>query len=512
MKRIDTAFLFLLWLTFNNLAANAQSGNVNSSSYSVADRGANTFFTGGAPGPVIVGYGRIRPDTGTSVPIGMSILRYRATGVLVAGSAIPASLPVVSGRTFGEVIGPVNTGIAFANPNSSPVTISLYFTDSLGTDFGNTALTLQSGNQTASFLNEAPFNLPNGFVGSLTFIASAPVAVASIRTFTNERGEFLLSSQPIASLDQPSNQPIFIAQFADGSSWKTSVQLLNTTDQTITGFVSFIGEGSGLEPAAAVSVVVNGRNSDSFPYAIPAHATAHLDTSGSGVSMRIGSIKITPAVGSNTPSVQAVVAFTERGVTTAQASVMAETAAATFRSYIHVNRTPGEILFETSAIAITNTAPSQILVSIELFAVNGTSLGSTAELKLAPFGHTAKFLTELFPALRGSSAGPFQGMARIGTASGSIVVSMLLAGYNERGDFWLTRTPVSVENRVVPSTEALFPHIAFRGANPAPIGFVQDGYYPQFVLFSGVAGQSATGVVSFFTQSGEPLSLFRGGP
>jgi hypothetical protein len=72
----------------------------------------------------------------------------------------------------------------------------------------------------------------------------------------------------------------------------------------------------------------------------------------------------------------------------------------------------------------------------------------------------------------------------------------LRARYNERSDFLITTTPASNE-AAPPSTATLFfPHIVDSG-----------GYTTQFILFSGNAGQSSSGVMRLFSQSGAPLSF-----
>jgi hypothetical protein len=60
------------------------------------------------------------------------MFRFKQNDVLVSEATVPASQAVQSGRINAEVGGAVNTGMAIANPNNAPATISFYFTDSAG--------------------------------------------------------------------------------------------------------------------------------------------------------------------------------------------------------------------------------------------------------------------------------------------------------------------------------------------------------------------------------------------
>ena len=71
--------------------------------------------------------------------------------------------------------------------------------------------------------------------------------------------------------------------------------------------------------------------------------------------------------------------------------------------------------------------------------------------------------------------------------------------YNERQpapDFLITTIPASNEAGVAGSAELLFPHLVNGG-----------GYTTQFILFSGVAGQTTSGNLRFIKQDGSGFSL-----
>ncbi len=116
----------------------------------------------------------------------------------------------------------------------------------------------------------------------------------------------------------------------------------------------------------------------------------------------------------------------------------------------------------------------------------------SAPFNLPGSGQTAKFLSDIFPSL----GRPFQGVLRITTTSSGLSVVGLRTRVNERGDFLITTTPTTVETSPPSTREWLFPHLADGG-----------GYTTLFILFSGTAGQSSSGTLGFFDQSGQSSTL-----
>jgi hypothetical protein len=136
---------------------------------------------------VTVGYGRILPNTGSYSPSGLAIFGLRQNGILVGETGVPATPLVLSGRIDARVNATVNTGIAIANPNDQPSTISFFFTDESGNAFGQGTITVSAKSQTAKFLTEAPYNSGPNVSGTFTFTSSAPIAAIALRGFINQR-------------------------------------------------------------------------------------------------------------------------------------------------------------------------------------------------------------------------------------------------------------------------------------------------------------------------------------
>jgi hypothetical protein len=97
----------------------------------------------------------------------------------------------------------------------------------------------------------------------------------------------------------------------------------------------------------------------------------------------------------------------------------------------------------------------------------------------------------------GNLPNPFQAIVRISTTSApGISVVGLRGRYNERTDFLLTTTQPTIESAPSSSAEQFFPHFVDGG-----------GYTTQFILYNGSTDQASSGLIRFFGQSGQSLSL-----
>jgi hypothetical protein len=236
------------------LSVTIDDATATEATFTITDRSGRSLVTAGSGDDVLVGYARIQPGGGSTTPSGVAIFGFRQGGVVVSEAGVPASPLIQTGRIYAEVGGPVNTGLAIANPNDTAAEITFFFTDSSGTDFGSGNLTLGSNAQTAKFLDQDPFNSGASVEGSFTFTSSLPVSVAALRGFTNEGDEFLMTTLPVASLTPAVVDTIYFPHFADGGGWTTQVILVNPTDAAISGAVQFLGTGSGETPATGVTL------------------------------------------------------------------------------------------------------------------------------------------------------------------------------------------------------------------------------------------------------------------
>jgi len=451
-------------------------GLANPTPFTISDRGATSYSTNGTSTTTAVGYARLQPDAGSTTPAGYLVFSFKQNGVLISEATVPAARPVQSGRIYAEVAGSVNTGLAVVNPNTTPANVSFYFTDSNGQNFGQGSFTLDPGTQIARFLNEAPFMGAGTIRGTLTFSSSVPVGVIAIRGLTNERGEFLITTLPVADVNVAPTAGFLFPHYADGGGWTTQVVLVNTTDSTISGSVEFLGTGG-----------------TTSPYSIAARSSQRVVTSGAGSVTQTGAVRITPAAGTAAPSGLSIFSFRSGGVTVTEAGVPVLRASQSFRMYeIECGDHPGEL---QTGIAIANpSTTSTATVTLEMTDLNGAAAGRTSTLTIPPGGHVSTFTTQL--AGFESLGWPFHGVLRISTTSSSGVSVVGIRGHNNsRGDFLVTTSTPSDESTATSTSEAIFPDLADGG-----------GYSTEFILFSGSSGQSSRGTLRFFTQSGAQLN------
>ena len=463
-----------------------------SESFSIPDRGGQSITSGGSAEAVRIGYGRIRADAGSTTPSGIAIVQFRDNqGVLISEAGVPAAEPVREGRIFAEVNGPVNTGLAIANPNDETAIIRFYFTDSSGTNAGSGTVELGAHQHIAKFLDQLPFNGGSAVLGTFTFESSVPIAVIALRGFTNEAGEFLMTTLPVAPLSPAATETVYIPHFAAGGGWVTQAILVNPTDRTITGTVGFLGPGSGTTAAPPVILTLDdGSTGSSFEYSIPPRSVQRFTTSNPSGALNSGSVRATPHSGNAAPSGLVVFSYAPAGKTLSEAGVPALPNGSAFRVYAEAFGTRGQMGSISTGLAIANTADTSNTVTLEVTHLDGSLAVAPATLALPPSGQVARFLDEFF-----SLPDNFSGVLRV-TSTADVAIVALRLRVNEKGEIKVTTLAPS--NEMDPSTLAdrFFPHLADSG-----------GWSTQFILFSGTAGQASSGTLTFIDVFGQPLDL-----
>ena len=474
----------------NRLTLDPTSGQVTTAvtAFTFPDNGGFSASTAATATSTTSGYARIQPGAGGTAPAGLAIFGFTSGGVIVSEAGVPASPLIESGRIYAEVAGAVNTGLAIANPNSGPATVTFNFTDSTGTDFGSGTTTIAAGGQIAKFLNQDPFNSGDNVNGTFTFTSDVPISVVALRGMSNERGDFLITTLPVAALATTSTATGFFPHFADGGGWTTQVILVNPTDGTLTGNVQFFTQGSDTASGTAATVTVDGVAASSFAYSIPGRSSRRFLTSGSPTATTSGSARIVPDGGSTTPSGLGVFSFKPGQFTVAEAGVPLLEPATAVRMYAE-SAPPIQ-----TGVAVANQSSSPATVTFELTTLAGVSTGLTGTATIPGDGQIAKFLDQIsgFEAL----TTPFQGVLRITTTSTSgVSIVGLRSRTNSRGDFLITTTSPVDENAGASTSEQLFPHFADGG-----------GWSTQFILFGG-SGTSTSGDLAFFSQGGDSIDV-----
>ena len=466
----------------------------NVEAFTVPDLGGTSMSTNGGPGEMEIGYAQIRSEGGMTTPSGIAIFGFTQNGVLISEAGVPAAALVQEGRIFAEVNGPVNTGLAIANPNNDTVTIWFVFTDVNGVDYGADNFTIGPMEQTAHFLDQAPFNGIAPMLGTFTFFSNQPISVIALRGFTNERSEFLMTTLPVSPLTARGSDTVYFPHFADGAGWTTQIILVNPTNTMIGGRVRFFGTGS--ETAAALPATItltDAQVGSDFTYTIAPRSSTRLQTANLGGSTQVGSVRVIPDSGTSAPSGVGVFSFQNGGgVTVSEAGVPASAAGEAFRVYIEASGTAGQPGSIRSGLALTNTSEAATVVLLELTNLDGTVTGLTESITIPASGQVAKFIDEIFLSL----TTPFSGILRVTSTATDMAVVGLRLTTNERSDFLITTTPPSDETSATTSADLFFPHFVDSG-----------GWTTQFILFSGTAAQTTLGTLSFIDQTGQALDL-----
>ena len=458
-------------------------------SYSIAQRSGVAMTSQGGFGATTIGYARIQPFNGTTTPAGLAIFGFRQNDTLATEAAIPASGRITAGRIFAEFERGVNTGIAIVNPNDFPVTLNFYFTNSNGQNSAVGLTTIAANGQLARFLNESPFSPSiSNYLGTLTFIASAPVSAIALRSLTNECSEFLLTTLPVidlsAAFETQETGPIVIPQYAQGGGWTTQILLVNPTDHALHGSIEFFGPGSSVSPGRPTSAPLS--------YTVPARSSIKVRTAGESSSILTGWIRVVPDANNETPSGLAIFSFRRDGVTVGETGVGALRTGNAFRVYAQSegNFNAGEPGSMQTGLAIANPSVNPAVVAFELKTFSGESTGVTGSVIVPANGQTSIFLRQIpgFVALPNA----FQGVLRVSTASSSGISVFAFRGrYNERTDFLITATPPANEIDPVSTSELFFPNFVDGG-----------GYTTQLILFNRSDNPTASGFLRFFTQTG----------
>jgi len=457
------------------------------SAFAVPDRAAASNSTASTASTVTVASGSIELDSSSSVSSGLAIFTYRSNGIVVSEATVPATAPIRSGRVYASVAGPVNTGLAIVNPNDTTATINFYFTDTSGNNSGQGSFTIPARGQIARFLNESPFRAnsstaPATVEGTLTFDSSVPVSAIALRGFTNERAEFLMTTLPVLDLAAGfSADAVVMPHFAYGGGWKTSIVLVNPTDQSISGNLELHADGGSI-----LSTV---------PYAVSPRSSFVYTAANSGSQIQTGSIRVVPAASTAAPTGVSIFSFQTGGVTVTEAGAPTVTAKPTLRLYSENNSPPGPRL--RTGVAIANPSSAAITVSLQPTTSQGMPVRTepdVASLTIPPRGHRAVFLDELFNPLYQL---PTSGVFRIWTDSPEgISVTGVRGRYNERGDFLITTISPAPESPSATPSPIYFPHIVEGG-----------GYTTQIIVFGDTPGLGTSGKVRYFSQSGAPLTV-----
>jgi photosystem II stability/assembly factor-like uncharacterized protein len=224
----------------NFLTVNQVGGtNDYSFPYSIEPGGLFRFQTDGSPINTKAGWVRLIPDAGVPAPIGSGVFSFNPHMVLVSESGIPTAAATTHARVYVDLSENHNTGLAIANVSStsSTVVVNAFQKDGV-TIAGNSKQQdpLPANGYTASFADGFVTGLPTGFTGVLDISSSVPFAALTLRSLDNERGDFLMTTFPVADANQLAPSPIVFPQIADGGGYRTQILLLSPGGNASTMF------------------------------------------------------------------------------------------------------------------------------------------------------------------------------------------------------------------------------------------------------------------------------------
>src|SRR5207249_3662944 len=223
--------------------------------YSIPAGGAFIFQSGGSPAAPRVGWVKATPYPGSSAPVGAGAFSYSPAGILVTESGVPSAIPTTNARIYVDKSGGHDTGLAIANPVDSTNSIVLQaFENNGSTTAGNgqAVLSIPSNGHSGRFVGQLIGGLPNGFRGVVRISSASPFVALTVRSLSNSRGDFLLTTFPVADANRPAPGPIVFPQIAYGGGYTTEFIFVSATGSaTVT--VNFLrDDGSPLNIGAAM--------------------------------------------------------------------------------------------------------------------------------------------------------------------------------------------------------------------------------------------------------------------
>jgi trimeric autotransporter adhesin len=212
--------------------------------YSIPAGGAFRLQTDGSSADQKAGWVQLVPDNASSAPIGSGVFGYNPVNILTTESGIPSALSTTHARIFVDLTSNHNTGLAIAhlNASSANVAIKAFQTDGVTpASASQGSIPLAGLGHDAKFVTQLISGLSAAFTGVLDISSPDPFAAITVRSLTNERGDFLLTTFPIADATRAAPSPIVFPHIADGGGYSTQFILISPTGTASTA-LNFYGE------------------------------------------------------------------------------------------------------------------------------------------------------------------------------------------------------------------------------------------------------------------------------
>jgi hypothetical protein len=207
--------------------------------YSIPAGGAYRFQTNGSSSIAKAGWLQVIPTYMSASPVGSAVFSYNPVSVLLTESGVPSALPTTHARIYVDLTQNHNTGLAITNlgNNLSNFAIQAFQTDGTTLAGSSPGLNLPSYGHAGQFASQIISDLPSNFTGILDISSTSPFAALTLRSLTNERGDFLITTFPIADVTQPAPSPVIFPHIADGGGYNTQFILLSPSDVANTSLI-----------------------------------------------------------------------------------------------------------------------------------------------------------------------------------------------------------------------------------------------------------------------------------
>jgi len=147
-------------------------------SFTISGGQTQKFVSTGA-GALSIGFGTL---SASSTVVGNAVFSEFGASGLISEASVSASDANMNQAIFVDTQSGFDTGVAYANPNSGPVSIGLELLNTEGVRVvPSTQQTLAGNQQTAAFVKGGLFPASPALAGSMRITSSAPIAVVALR-------------------------------------------------------------------------------------------------------------------------------------------------------------------------------------------------------------------------------------------------------------------------------------------------------------------------------------------
>ncbi|MGI8785519.1 MAG: IPT/TIG domain-containing protein [Acidobacteriota bacterium] len=235
-------------------------------------------------GDVQVGYAAVVLEQGAAMPSGSAIFQIKKGNDVVSEAGVAAIAATRLARIFVDNAG-TRTAVAIASAGNPATVVTVTLIDRNGNAIATTTtLDLPAEGHRARFVHELFPGLPEGFSGLMEISSPVPIVPVTLKLTTNQRGDTILTTLPIADLVSPATAASFLfPHIAFGQGYSTRLIFISTTKTAgLAGTMNFF-QSDG----AALQVPLGGQNDNQFSYNIGAGATRQFRPGSSATAQQI---------------------------------------------------------------------------------------------------------------------------------------------------------------------------------------------------------------------------------